>query len=159
MRSLSGRAEESVKQGQRPRHRGPGNVRELRNVLERATIVCEHDVIRVQDLSLWPVPLRIEDTTDLEVIERHAIERVMREVNGNKFTDRNQCDAPCARNSSRHALLKSRSGFIVSLSMTSGRSRNVLFGARYASMMVRTTRSALATTAVEEKTRILLTNA
>jgi transcriptional regulator with PAS, ATPase and Fis domain len=62
----------------------PGNVRELRNVLERATIVCENDVIGVQDLSLWPMPLRIEDTTDLEVIERHAIERVMREVNGNK---------------------------------------------------------------------------
>ncbi len=62
----------------------PGNVRELRNVLERATIVCENEVIQVQDLSLWPVPARIEDTTDLEVIERHAIERVLRKVNGNK---------------------------------------------------------------------------
>jgi transcriptional regulator with PAS, ATPase and Fis domain len=62
----------------------PGNVRELRNVLERATIVCEDNLIRVQDLSLWPVPARIEDSTDLEVIERHAIERVMRDVNGNK---------------------------------------------------------------------------
>jgi len=66
------------------RYDWPGNVRELRNVLERATIVCDDNVIRVQDLSLWPVPVRIEDTTDLEVIERHAIERVMREVNGNK---------------------------------------------------------------------------
>ena len=46
------------------RHDWPGNVRELRNVLERATIVCENDVIRVQDLSLrpgrcglWTVPI------------------------------------------------------------------------------------------------------
>jgi transcriptional regulator of acetoin/glycerol metabolism len=62
----------------------PGNVRELRNVLERATIVCDNEVIQVRDLSLWPVPVRVEDTTDLEVLERHAIERVMREVNGNK---------------------------------------------------------------------------
>jgi transcriptional regulator with PAS, ATPase and Fis domain len=62
----------------------PGNVRELRNVIERATIVCDDDVIQARDLSLWPVPVRVEDTTDLEVLERHAIERVMREVNGNK---------------------------------------------------------------------------
>jgi transcriptional regulator of acetoin/glycerol metabolism len=66
------------------RYDWPGNVRELRNVLERATIICEDNAIRVQDLSLWPLPVPIADATDLEVIERHAIERVMREVNGNK---------------------------------------------------------------------------
>jgi transcriptional regulator with PAS, ATPase and Fis domain len=62
----------------------PGNVRELRNVLERATIVCEHGAIQTGDLSLWPVPPAIVDTTDLEAIERRAIERVMREAEGNK---------------------------------------------------------------------------
>jgi transcriptional regulator with PAS, ATPase and Fis domain len=62
----------------------PGNVRELRNALERATIVCEDGVIHSEDLSLWPVPPPIVDTTELEVLERHAIERVMREVEGNK---------------------------------------------------------------------------
>jgi transcriptional regulator with PAS, ATPase and Fis domain len=62
----------------------PGNVRELRNVLERATIVCENGAINPGDLSLWPVPPAMVDTTDLEVLECRAIERVMREVQGNK---------------------------------------------------------------------------
>jgi transcriptional regulator with PAS, ATPase and Fis domain len=62
----------------------PGNVRELRNVLERATIVCENGVIHSDDLSLWPVPPAIVDTTHLEALERRAIERVMREAEGNK---------------------------------------------------------------------------
>jgi two-component system response regulator AtoC len=62
----------------------PGNVRELRNVLECATIVCEDGRIRPDDLSLWGTIPSIVDSTDLDVIERRAIERVMREVDGNK---------------------------------------------------------------------------
>jgi transcriptional regulator with PAS, ATPase and Fis domain len=62
----------------------PGNVRELRNVLESATIVCEDGVIRPADLSLWGAMPSMSDSTDLDVIERRAIERVMREVSGNK---------------------------------------------------------------------------
>jgi transcriptional regulator with GAF, ATPase, and Fis domain len=62
----------------------PGNVRELRNVLERAAIVCENGVILPRDLSLWPVPAAVGDSTDLDVIERRTIERVMREAEGNK---------------------------------------------------------------------------
>ena len=65
-------------------HEWPGNVRELRNVLERATIVCENGSIRVDDLSLRSSPTTIADSTDLEVLERSAIERVMLEVDGNK---------------------------------------------------------------------------
>ena len=65
-------------------HDWPGNVRELRNVLERATIVCENGLIRAQDLSLRRASVAAIDTTDLEVIERRAIERVMHEVGGNK---------------------------------------------------------------------------
>jgi two-component system NtrC family response regulator len=61
----------------------PGNVRELRNVLERATIVCENGVIRPDDLSLRP-PEVVGDSTELDVIERRTIERVMRDVEGNK---------------------------------------------------------------------------
>src|SRR5262249_19071888 len=66
------------------RHSWPGNVRELRNVIERATIVCEDGVIRPGDLSLVAAPLRETDTTDLDVLERRTIERVMREANWNK---------------------------------------------------------------------------
>jgi len=65
-------------------HDWPGNVRELRNVLERATILCEDGSIRPKDLSLWPTSPAHVDSTELEVIERHTIERVMREANGNK---------------------------------------------------------------------------
>jgi transcriptional regulator with PAS, ATPase and Fis domain len=65
-------------------HDWPGNVRELHNVLERATILCEDGSIRPKDLSLLPASSALVDSTELEVIERHTIERVMREANGNK---------------------------------------------------------------------------
>ena len=54
--------------------------------MTRATIVCEDGLIRVQDLSLAP-PLRVPimvDNTELNVVERQAIERAMRNVSGNK---------------------------------------------------------------------------
>jgi transcriptional regulator with PAS, ATPase and Fis domain len=67
-------------------HEWPGNVRELHNALERATIVCEDGLIRAQDLSLAPPPMIsvMVDNTDLNVVERQAIERAMRNVSGNK---------------------------------------------------------------------------
>jgi len=66
------------------RHDWPGNVRELRNVLQRASIVCEDGVIRAEDLSLLSAPAALGESTNLDLIERRAIERVMRDVNGNK---------------------------------------------------------------------------
>jgi transcriptional regulator with PAS, ATPase and Fis domain len=68
------------------RHEWPGNVRELHNALERATIVCQDGLIRAQDLSLPPpprVPVMV-DSTELNVVERQAIERALRNVSGNK---------------------------------------------------------------------------
>ena len=67
-------------------HEWPGNVRELHNALERATIVCEDGLIRAQDLSLAPPPKVsvIVDSTELNVVERQAVERAMRNVSGNK---------------------------------------------------------------------------
>ena len=67
------------------RHEWPGNVRELRNVLERALIMCDGPVIDAEHLCLRArkdVPL--SSTTDLETLEKHAIERAMREADGNK---------------------------------------------------------------------------
>src|SRR5262245_1595881 len=66
-------------------HDWPGNVRELRNVIERASIICTNGVIRADDLSLRPAAGKELDSTDLEVIERRTIERVLRETNGNKL--------------------------------------------------------------------------
>src|SRR5262249_42066150 len=66
------------------RHDWPGNVRELRNVIERATIICEDGAIGAQDLSLVAAPMLVGPSTDLGALERRTIERVMRQVLGNK---------------------------------------------------------------------------
>jgi transcriptional regulator with PAS, ATPase and Fis domain len=66
------------------KHDWPGNVRELRNALERATIVCDEGAIRPADLSLRPAPVVSADTVNLGGLERQTIERVMRQVRGNK---------------------------------------------------------------------------
>src|SRR5262249_16162558 len=66
------------------RHDGPGNVRELRNVIERATIVWEEGACRPDNLSLHSISPATADSSELEVLERRTIEHVMRETNGNK---------------------------------------------------------------------------
>ena len=63
-------------------HGWPGNVRELRNVIERAAIVCDDGMIQPVDLSLRG---SVPDTSQLNDIERSAIERVLNEVTGNKL--------------------------------------------------------------------------
>ena len=65
-------------------HRWSGNVRELRNVLERAAIVCEGGLIAPEHLSLHFADRPSIETTDLRVVERRLIEQVIRETRGNK---------------------------------------------------------------------------
>ena len=64
----------------------PGNIRELRNVLERAALVCDRGVIRAGDLQFQakPAAATVEDDSELtiEQLERTHIERVLRQVNG-----------------------------------------------------------------------------
>jgi len=63
----------------------PGNVRELRNVLERATILCERGLIDITHLALDSGARRPrQDTTDLSVVERTTITKVLHECSGNK---------------------------------------------------------------------------
>jgi transcriptional regulator with PAS, ATPase and Fis domain len=62
----------------------PGNARELRNVLERAAVICNGALIEAEDLSLDPAPaVRPCNQTELKSVERSTIERVMRDMNGN----------------------------------------------------------------------------
>src|SRR5262249_25956498 len=64
----------------------PGNVRQLRNVLERAAILCEGGLIAPEHLSL-EIDRRTtapETTTNLRVVERDLIERTLDACGGNK---------------------------------------------------------------------------
>ncbi len=66
-------------------HDWPGNVRELRNVLERAAILCEGALIDANHLALHSGNRSLRsDTTDLGVVERTTIAKVLRECGGNK---------------------------------------------------------------------------
>ncbi|MHC4391299.1 MAG: sigma 54-interacting transcriptional regulator [Planctomycetota bacterium] len=75
-------------------YRFPGNVRELRNILERCLIFCEREVIEVADL---PHEVRAQlapaargdsepsgELATLEDLERRQIERALNKTGGNK---------------------------------------------------------------------------
>jgi transcriptional regulator with PAS, ATPase and Fis domain len=66
------------------RYEWPGNVRELRNVLERAAILCEGELIDTDHLKLQSAKQPHNDTTDLSVVERTTIAKVLNECRGNK---------------------------------------------------------------------------
>ena len=66
-------------------HDWPGNDRELRNVLERATILSEGSPITTEHLSLSARRTSTDTaTTDLRQIERQAIEQMLEKTRGNK---------------------------------------------------------------------------
>ncbi|MBK1717233.1 sigma-54-dependent transcriptional regulator [Thiocystis violacea] len=81
-------------------HPWPGNIRELRNVMEQAVLYCAGREVRALDLALprvtpAPAPVPVEESiqsaevappspaTTLDAMERDMIERTLREVDGN----------------------------------------------------------------------------
>jgi DNA-binding NtrC family response regulator len=75
-------------------HSWPGNIRELRNVLERAVIICSGDQIERRHLAPYPIDQRTRtrtgDTitfpigTPIEEIERQMILHTLRKTDNNK---------------------------------------------------------------------------
>jgi two-component system, NtrC family, response regulator AtoC len=65
-------------------HEWPGNVRQLQNVLERAAVLADGDVIEPQHLSLPEAASTPLKRSDLAAVERRAIEQVLRGVDWNK---------------------------------------------------------------------------
>jgi len=64
----------------------PGNIRELRNVLERAALLCSGNTITRGDLRFEPAPAQTAGSVDtnltLQQVERLHIESVLRELGG-----------------------------------------------------------------------------
>jgi DNA-binding NtrC family response regulator len=75
-------------------HQFPGNVRELRNVIERAVIICSGDTVERHHIAPYPLDqrarVRSEDTltlpigTPLEEVERRMIVRTLQKTDNNK---------------------------------------------------------------------------
>jgi len=75
-------------------HNWPGNIRELRNVIERAIIICSGEQVERHHFAPYPIEqrerLRNEDTltlpvgTPLEEVERQMIMRTLQKTKNNK---------------------------------------------------------------------------
>ena len=67
----------------------PGNIRELRNLMERAVILCNGDELSSQNFQLMKVSGNSESfmalsTLDLEELEKQAILKALEKTNNNK---------------------------------------------------------------------------
>ena len=62
----------------------PGNIREVRNVVERAMVVTKGNQIQVEDLSFpFPVSSIPSGGDSLEDVERIQIEKILNQTKGN----------------------------------------------------------------------------
>jgi NtrC-family two-component system response regulator AlgB len=76
LKAFSDKAIEALRQ-----YSWPGNIRELRNAVERAAILCAGDIVQTEHLpaSIAPhaPPLQLGDHVSLKMIEEHHIRRVV----------------------------------------------------------------------------------
>jgi len=65
----------------------PGNVRELENILERATALCENKMVKVEDLQL-PEPLNTSNESPLNLVSLTKVlekEQIEAALEGNRW--------------------------------------------------------------------------
>lgn len=62
----------------------PGNVRELKNIVERAVILCEEETLHAQHFQRLESEHNAEDSFDLEAMERNVIVQALQKMNYNK---------------------------------------------------------------------------
>ncbi len=65
-------------------HHWKGNIRELRNVIERAMILCDDDLLDVQHLPFEMQEIGDSDALDLPTVEKNHIRKVLKLSQGNK---------------------------------------------------------------------------
>ena len=67
------------------KHYWPGNVRELENRLERASIICENEIITLNDIDLinYMPNIQTSEEKSLEDLEKNAIEKTLIKYNYN----------------------------------------------------------------------------
>ena len=68
-------------------HRWKGNIRELKNVMERAVILMDHEELTVENLPLdiqFEISHTINNTFDLASVEKQHIQKILLITKGNK---------------------------------------------------------------------------
>lgn len=70
------------------RYDWPGNVRQLQNEIQRATLMCDGDFVEIEDLSVKPESASEDVDTNLslmQAMERNTIIQMLKETGGNKL--------------------------------------------------------------------------
>ena len=98
----------------------PGNIRELRNMVERAIIFCKGDKLSIEDFSVYtrpsgppsPPPMQTQSLSDLQIKEKQFILDTLKESHFNQTEAANQLGI------SRDALIRKMKKYAITVSKT-----------------------------------------
>ncbi len=98
----------------------PGNVRELRNMVERAIIFSKGDKLNIEDFNVYarpaapptPPPIKTQSLSDLQIKEKQFIQDTLKECHFNQTEAANQLGI------SRDALIRKMKKYAITVSKT-----------------------------------------